>query len=81
MRTGLRHALENPGLRNTLWRSILFFGFASAYWALLPLIARVQLHGRANLFGFLVACIGIGAVTGAVLLPKYRQRWISGMAC
>jgi MFS family permease len=75
LRTGLGHVPENAGLRNTLWRSVLFFGFSSAYWALLPLIARVQLHGGANLFGIMVACIGAGAVAGAMLLPKYRERW------
>jgi MFS family permease len=74
MRTGLGHVGENTGLRNTLWRSVLFFSFGSAYWALLPLIARVQLRGGANLFGILVACIGVGAVTCAVVLPKYRGR-------
>ena len=75
MRTGLGQVQENTGLRHALWRSVLFFGFASAYWALLPLIARAQLRGGANLFGFLVACIGVGAVTGATLLPRYRRRW------
>jgi MFS family permease len=75
MHTGLKHVPQNIGLRNTLWRSVLFFGFSSAYWALLPLIARGQLRGGANLFGILVTCIGAGAVVGAVLLPKYRGRW------
>ncbi len=75
MRTGLSHVPENIGLRNTLWRSVLFFSFSSAYWALLPLVARVQLQGGANLFGIMVACIGAGAVIGAVFLPKYRARW------
>ncbi len=75
MRTGLSHVPENIGLRNTLWRAVLFFAFSSAYWALLPLIARVQLQGGANLFGIMVACIGAGAVAGAVLLPKFRRRW------
>jgi MFS family permease len=75
MRTGLGHVPENVGLRNTLWRAVLFFSFASAYWALLPLVARVQLKGGANLFGIMVACIGAGAVVGAVFLPKIRARW------
>lgn len=75
MLTGLGHTTENIGLRNTLWRSVLFFSFASAYWALLPLIARVQLQGGANLFGILVACIGTGAVAGALVLPGCRRRW------
>jgi MFS family permease len=75
MRTGLTHVPQNIGLRNTLWRCVLFFGFSSAYWALLPLIARGQLKGGANLFGIMVTCIGAGAVVGAIFLPKYRARW------
>ncbi len=75
LRTGLQHVPQNVGLRNTLWRSVLFFGFSSAYWALLPLVARKQLQGGASLFGILVTCIGAGAVAGAVLLPKLRRRW------
>jgi predicted MFS family arabinose efflux permease len=75
LRAGLTHAADNTALRNTLWRSVLFYGFASCYWALLPLIAREQLHGGPKLFGVLVACIGIGAVLGALLLPRWRARW------
>ena len=42
---GLRHARYNPHLRATLIRASGFFLFASAYWALLPLIARDQVAG------------------------------------
>jgi MFS family permease len=72
--TGLRHAAGNRLLRNTLVRSAGFYLFGSAYWALLPLVARVQLGGDARLFGVLVGCIGVGAVTGALLLPRIRAR-------
>ena len=37
--TGLRYARYNRFLRATLLRAIAFFLFASAYWALLPLVA------------------------------------------
>ena len=74
MRHGFFHVGENAALGNTLWRAALFFFFGSCYWALLPLIAREQLHGDAGLFGVLVACIGVGAVSGAVLLPRWRAR-------
>ena len=40
IRVGLRHARNNPHLRATLVRASAFFLFASAYWALLPLVAR-----------------------------------------
>jgi MFS family permease len=74
MRAGLRHARFNPHLRATLIRSAGFFLFGSAYWALLPLVARMQLGGDARLFGVLVGCIGVGAVAGAFLLPILKQR-------
>jgi MFS family permease len=75
LRSGLQHAAGNLALKNTLWRSMLFFVFGSCYWALLPLIAHQQLGGGATLFGLLVGCIGMGAVIGALLLPGLRAKW------
>ena len=74
MVTGLRHAAHNGPLKSTLWRAIGFFLFASAYWALLPLIARGLPDGGAELYGFLLASIGAGAVSGALGLPKLRRK-------
>ncbi|MDJ0388750.1 MFS transporter [Roseomonas sp. E05] len=45
MRAGLRYALASAPLRRVLLRSLLFFAPASCCWALLPLVARVVLHG------------------------------------
>ncbi len=75
MRTGLVQVRHNRALRNTLWRSVLFYVCGSCYWALLPLIAREQLHGGPQLFGILVGCIGVGAVAGALWLPQLRAKW------
>jgi predicted MFS family arabinose efflux permease len=75
LREGLAHAAQNQALKNTLVRSVLFYSFGSCYWALLPLIAREQLHGGPSLFGVLTGCIGVGAVTGALLLPRLRHRY------
>jgi len=74
MRAAFTHAASNHALRNTLLRSMLFYLFGSCYWALLPLVARVQLHGTARLYGILVGAIGVGAVSGAILLPPLRRR-------
>lgn len=71
---GLDQARSNRALQHTLLRSVLFYFFASAYWALLPVIAREQLGGGAQLFGILVGCIGIGAVSGIFFLPWLRAR-------
>jgi branched-subunit amino acid transport protein len=74
LRGGLRFALHAPALRRILLRAGLFFGFASAYWALLPLIVRQTLQGGPSLYGILLACVGVGAVSGALLLPRMKAR-------
>jgi predicted MFS family arabinose efflux permease len=74
VRTGLRHAHNNPHLRATLMRAMGFMLFASAYWALLPLVARERIVGNAALYGTLLGAIGVGAVLGAVWLPRLRVR-------
>ena len=75
IRTGLRHARYNRHLSATLIRAIAFFGFASAYWALLPLVARSQIAGGPALYGILLGIIGASAVAGAFLLRSLRARW------
>jgi MFS family permease len=73
-RSGLRYAKNDPPLRATLMRAVGFFLFASAYWALLPLVARTQIGGGAELYGLLLGGIGIGALLGAYLLPWLGHR-------
>jgi MFS family permease len=75
IRAGLRHARHNPHLRATLIRAAGFFIFASAYWALLPLVARDQVAGGPRLYGLLLGAIGVGAVTGALTLPFAQRRF------
>lgn len=74
MGTGLRHVRHNPAMLATLIRALAFFLFASAYWSLLPLIARGAEGGGSELYGVLMALIGTGAVTGALLLPRLQGR-------
>ena len=74
MLTGLRHAIHNAPLKATLVRAASFFVFASAYWALLPLIARNLPGGGPELYGFLLGAVGAGAVTGALALPALRRK-------
>ena len=55
-------------------RAAGFFLFASAYWALLPLVARSQIGGDATLYGVLLGAIGASAVGGAFALPWLNDR-------
>jgi MFS family permease len=74
MRNGVRYVRNNRRMRATLARSVGFFLFASAYWALLPVVSKQQLHGGATLYGVLLGAIGVGAVGGALGLPRFRAR-------
>ena len=75
IRTGFRYARYNRSLRATLVRSVGFFLFASAYWALLPLVARDQIAGGGpELYGALLGAIGVGAVGGAFVLPWLKAK-------
>ena len=73
MRTGIRFARHAPELQAAVIRGLGFFLFASASWALLPLVAKNLVNGGPQTFGVLVASIGAGAVAGAFVLPKLRE--------
>ncbi|SPJ15070.1 Transmembrane transport protein (DitE-like protein) [Burkholderiales bacterium] len=74
VRAGIRHTRHNSHLRATLTRAVAFFLFASAYWALLPLVAHNQIAGGPELYGTLLGAIGAGAVGGAFALPWLKAK-------
>jgi MFS family permease len=74
VRAGGRYVAASPALRAILIRAALFIFFASAMWALLPLTAESALHLGSGGYGLLLGTVGIGAVTGAALLPRLRAR-------
>ena len=74
MWAGLRYARHSRRLRSTMVRAAGFFLFASAYWALLPLVARAQIAGGPGLYGVLLGAIGVGAVGGAFFLPWLKPK-------
>ncbi|WP_029003554.1 MFS transporter [Azorhizobium doebereinerae] len=73
-RAGLRYARASHDLHVVLGRAAVHFLFASAIWALLPLIARRLLGGDAAFYGVLLGAVGLGAIGGALLLPRLRAR-------
>ncbi len=75
LRVGFRFARHHQPLHAALLRGLAFFVFASASWALLPLIARERIGGGPGTYGLLVAAVGLGAVLGAFLLPRLRERF------
>jgi predicted MFS family arabinose efflux permease len=68
---GLRYARQEPRIRTVLVRTLLFSLPASAFFALLPLIAS---KFGAEGFGAMLAFFGTGALVGAAVLALARRR-------
>ncbi|HTI97374.1 MAG TPA: MFS transporter [Dongiaceae bacterium] len=75
MRSGLRYTRFAPELRTILVRAFLQTFCVSGMWALLAVVAHDHLQRGALSYGILTGVIGLGAVAGAILLPRLRQRW------
>ena len=74
IRVGVRFVVHAQALQVVLIRGSAFFVFASATWALFPLIVRRELGRGPEVYGLLLTCIGIGAVAGAMVLPRLRAK-------
>jgi MFS family permease/quinol monooxygenase YgiN len=75
MRVGWQHAMQSPRIRAVLLRVFLFFLQSTALMALLPLIARGLHGGGPAAFTVMLACLGGGAITAALLFPRWRRRF------
>jgi MFS family permease len=69
---GLRYARQEPRIRTVLVRTLVFSLPASAFLALLPLIAS---KFGAEGFGIMLAFFGTGALVGAAVLALARRRF------
>jgi len=69
---GFRYVRGAPQVRSVLIRTAAFSVGATSLLALLPVIC--QPHGAQG-YGFLLTCFGLGALAGAALLPRLRQRY------
>jgi MFS family permease len=74
IRVGMRFVMHTHALQVVLIRGGAFFVFASATWSLFPLVVRRELGRGPEIYGLLLTCIGVGAVAGAMLLPRVRAR-------
>jgi predicted MFS family arabinose efflux permease len=70
---GLRQVASRPPLRRTMMRVAAFSLFASALWALLPVVTKEDLGGDSFTYGLLLGCLGGGAVLGAGFLGRLRR--------
>ena len=74
LRAGLRYARASSDLHRILWRAVVFFAFASAVWALLPIGARQEIGGGPGFYGLMLGSVGAGAICRRILMPRVRAR-------
>jgi MFS family permease len=73
VQSGMRYVRHTPAMRSLVIRNVNFSICASALWALLPVIARDQLGLGAGGYGLLSGAFGVGAVAGALAIPRQLQ--------
>jgi MFS family permease len=83
LRAGTRYVRHSRIVRRLLLRVALFVVPAAALWALLPVVADRLLGLGASGYGILLGSLGVGAIAGALLLPRVavalsRSRLVAG---
>ncbi|MEV6344566.1 MFS transporter [Actinoplanes sp. NPDC051851] len=73
LRAGGRYVRYSPVIRRILGRVLLFVLPGSVVWGLLPLVASEELGMGASGYGVLLAALGVGAIAGALLMPRARR--------
>ena len=72
IRAGGRYVRHSPEVRAVAARTLVFIVFASALWALLPVLARHEMNLSATGYGTLLGSLGVGAIAGVAMLPPVR---------
>nr|WP_255528510.1 MFS transporter [Ramlibacter pallidus] len=75
MRVGVQFVRQSGRMKAVMVRIAIFFLHSTALMAMLPLVARGLPGGTAGTFTVLLASMGVGAVTAAVLMPRIRN-WL-----
>ena len=75
MWAGIRYVSLSPNLTTVLFRGFLFGSAAVSILALLPSVANEYVGGGALIYGTLLGCFGLGAIGGAFLNGRVRERF------
>ena len=74
MTTGVRYVRYSREMDATIIRAAAFLPFACAYLALLPLVARDRLGNGPEVYGELMAVIGLGSIAASFALKWLKAR-------
>jgi MFS family permease len=75
--SGVRYVIHSPPIRVVLARTFLVGIIGGSITALMPLVARNLLGGEAQIYGIMLGAFGMGAVIGALNIPRIRFRFSS----
>jgi MFS family permease len=75
MRVGVQFISQSAHFQGVLIRIAIFFFSSTALIALLPLVAKSLNGGDAGTFTICLACMGLGAISAAVFIPRLRMMY------
>jgi predicted MFS family arabinose efflux permease len=75
IREGIRYLLGTPKVRALMRMVTVFSILGIPYLTLMPVIARDQLGLRADGYGLLLSCVGLGGLTGALFLAAVGNQF------
>jgi MFS family permease len=81
MTAGLRYVALSPNIETVLLRACIYGASGIVILALLPVVTRDLQGGGPVLYGLLLGAYGIGAIAGAFLGVKARDRWSNEAVC
>ncbi len=70
--SALRFVRHSEAILAQMVRTMAYGAAGSALWALLPAVAQQQLNLGAAGFGFLIGCMGLGAVATGLVIGRLR---------
>ena len=73
-REGIDYIRSRRDVTGIMWLIAVYSVFGFQYLAMMPVIARDVLHTGAGGYGFLVTLVGVGALSGALLLAGLSSR-------
>ena len=78
MLDGLLYMRANRGVDGLMRMITVFSVFGIPYIVLMPVVARDLLHTGAGGYGLLLACVGVGGLSGALFLAAVGRRFRRG---
>ena len=73
LREGVVYVFTHRGIRSILLLLSLMSLIAMPYGTLMPVFARDILHGDVNTYGWLLTCVGLGAIVGSVHMASRKD--------